>query len=117
MAHEEIVSKVAKFVGDQFRAGTPGINHVGAWVVDGVFHITEAKSINGTNEGSQIHKGIGQLLHNRKKALVRGASKLKAHLILEREPSTPMWKEICEEVGLGLTWSERLEKDLPRPPS
>jgi hypothetical protein len=73
------------------------------------------KSINGRNEVGQIQKGIGQLLHNRKKAMINGIEKVQAYLVLERAPSSPLWREICDEVGLQLSWPDRFGVDLPKP--
>jgi hypothetical protein len=116
MAHEQTVGKLADHIGPQFRKGTPGINHDGAWAVRGEFHVAEVKSITSRNEVGQLQKGLGQILHNCFKASRHGITRIQGYLVAEREPAnSALWIDLCESHGIAFTWPDRFAIDLPNP--
>lgn len=115
LAHEQTVALLEAHVGPGFRKGTRGVNHDGAWKVDGRFHIVEVKSVTRLNEVGQLQRGLGQILHNCFKAEWNGADVV-AYLVAERQPSSSaLWLELCARHGVVFTWPERFEADIPKP--
>jgi hypothetical protein len=115
MAHERTVDLLCRHVGPSFRKGKAGVNHDGAWRVDGRFCISEVKSTTSRNEVEQLRKGLGQILHNRFKAEQDRTESVAAYLVAEREPSNDkLWTELCAQHGVVFTWPERFEADVPK---
>lgn len=116
MAHEETVEKLRQHIGPTFRKGTRGVNHDGTWKTGGGYCICEVKSITAKNEVGQLHKGLGQILHNRFKAQRGRTEKVKAFLIAERKPSnSALWVELAAESDVVFTWPERFESEIEKP--
>lgn len=116
LAHEATVGELADHVGANFRTGTPGINHDGAWAAAGSFHIAEVKSVTAINEVHQLQRGLGQILHNCFKAGQHGIDNIQGYLVAEREPANSrLWRDLCADVGIVFTWPERFVQDVPRP--
>jgi hypothetical protein len=118
MAHERTVDKLCKYVGPTFRKGKSrkGINHDGAWKVDGAFCMAEVKSTTPANEVEQLQKGLGQILHNLFKAEENSVEIFAAYLIAECEPrNSSLWRRLAKKHGVVFTWPERFEADIERP--
>lgn len=118
MAHERTVAKLVAHVGPSLRKGTPGINHDGAWVVGEEHQLVEVKSITSRNEVGQLQRGLGQVLHNCRKARDAGFDPLQGYLLAEREPAnSQLWRTLCHEHGIVFSWPERFADDVRRPTS
>jgi hypothetical protein len=91
-------------------------NHDGGWSAGGEYCICEVKSIDNSNEVSQLQKGLGQVLHNRFKAEQHGIGGIQAYLIAEREPSnSDLWRRLAARHGVVFSWPERFAADVRTP--
>jgi hypothetical protein len=84
------------------------------WEDNHTLCVAEVKSINSSNELSQMRRGIGQVLHYRYLASQQHDSfTVVAALIVPRRPSKE-WLAICAEVGIRVGWPgefNRLRRD------
>jgi hypothetical protein len=70
--------------------------------------VAEVKSLTGARQEQQIRLGIGQVLdyaHAVRTDPPVGISAPKPVLVLEREPDDPRWSDLCESLGILLTWA------------
>lgn len=80
------------------------------WQRGSTLYVAEVKSINATNENSQIRRGIGQVLQYRFLAARQHLNlDVVAALILPREPDTD-WLEVCDEVGILVAWPSNFRR-------
>lgn len=65
--------------------------------------MAEVKSITDKDEVTQLRLGLGQLLHYRH-VLQRLIEQVSAVLVLERAPTDDTWAQLCEVLGVELTY-------------
>jgi hypothetical protein len=72
-----------------------------AWMVDGVLHIAEVKSVTPANEETQLRLGLGQVLRYRQQLRAAGHV-VQAWLVPERAPADGTWRVAAAEADVGL---------------
>lgn len=78
-----------------------------AWERDGTVYVAEVKSVTPENEQTQLRLGIAQVLMYRH-LLTKRYGDARAVLMVEHEPSSPLWNELCEHLGILMVWPETL---------
>ena len=75
-----------------------------AWEKGSAFYVTEVKSITKRNEERQLRLAIGQVLRYRQAISSHGYVSVVPIIAVEREPADHSWVELCESLGVRLTW-------------
>lgn len=115
--HAETQNRLAQFlqmVGIEPLSPRPGdpLFDV-AWRYDGTLYVAEVKSITPANEERQLRLGLGQILRYRNQ-LAPGGPPVHGVLVPERAPSDPSWIELCDDVGVSITWPGAFQRILSR---
>ncbi|MDT0201105.1 hypothetical protein [Nocardioides sp. AE5] len=76
-----------------------------AWRDGSSVVVCEIKSLTVDNEVSQLRLGLGQVLSYVYKLDWLRVDKVRAVLVVEREPVDPDWVGICADNGVTLTWA------------
>lgn len=83
-----------------------------AWKRDGRTYVAEVKSLTDENEEKQLRLGLGQVL--RYWDLLGGSqAQVVAVLAVEREPAEDGWLQLCEHLGVILTWPDVFSCIMP----
>lgn len=93
------------------KAGEPNFDL--AWEDGQIVFVAEVKSMSFSNEEKQMRLGLGQILRYRQ-VLSRLGRPVIGVLAVEREPTDPGWKVLCNEVGVVLVWPPDLASTLDR---
>lgn len=88
------------------RAGEPNFDL--CWRQEGVVNVAEVKSLSEANEEKQLRLGLGQVLRYRH-LLSKAGAEVRAVLAVERQPRDSGWEELCEGLGVRLTFPGRFE--------
>lgn len=85
-----------------------------AWYVNDILVVCEVKSITPANERGQIRLGLGQVLDY---AFVLSAAghTVEPWLIVDHEPSSAHWVDLCAANGVTLCWPAVIGKKLADP--
>lgn len=85
-----------------------------AWETRSHVWVAEVKSMSEQNETIQLRLGLGQVLEYAWRLGHRHDRPTRAVLVPESEPHDHSWREVCETVGVVLTWPPfvALEKAL-----
>lgn len=76
-----------------------------AWVQDETIFVAEIKSLTPVNEEAQLRLGLGQVLRYKYfLAHIYKTMKIRAVLMLEREPFDQSWIGCCRDLGILLIW-------------
>lgn len=112
-AHNRTQNMIAKLL--QTHSLTPlsptGVpNFDIGWERRGIFCVCEVKSINSTNEESQLRKGLGQVLRYRHQIGTR--QQARGFLVTSDKPLDSSWEEVCSKAGVVLAWPDVLHRLL-----
>lgn len=115
VAHGQVVLQLEGLVQPHAepRYGTPPINFDLAWERGADIYVCEVKSLTSTNQSGQIRLGLGQVLDYRwRLSLSYPGRPIHAVLAVEQQPLDSAWEDICQAVGVTLTWPDRMPGDL-----
>lgn len=84
-----------------------------AWKARGRVHVCEVKSTRNS-EVHQIRLGLGQIIQYGTMLAKAGLGEVRLSLLVETDPVDPLWKEICESVGVTIFWPDCLEEVADR---
>lgn len=109
-SHAQIQNQIAEeAVAQGYEPCSPGAGDppfdVGWWEGD-VFVLVEVKSLQKSNETSQLRTGLGQVL-DYEDQLHRTGVDVRPILAVEREPEENRWNELCDRHGVELLWPDR----------
>ncbi|MGD7788510.1 hypothetical protein ACQCX2_09320 [Propionibacteriaceae bacterium Y1700] len=82
-----------------------GPNYDLAWFAGDRLVVCEIKSLTGANEWSQIRLGLGQVL-DYAYTLGKAGHEVEPWLVVDHEPSSAHWAQLCDEHGVTLCWPE-----------
>ena len=106
-AHRRVQNALAGYVTSiGYRPISPGLGDPSfdaGWWSDDVFFVAEAKSMTVANESAQLRLGLGQVLDYGDQ-IERHGHQVRRVLAVERPPSEDRWIELCDQVGVTLTW-------------
>lgn len=85
------------------RARPDGPQFDCAWENGDEWVIAEVKSLTDANEAEQIRRGIGQCVDYRQAIGAATGGRVRAVLVLEREPSS-RWLDVCAEAVIAVAW-------------
>lgn len=110
-AHRELQNSLARWLRDHeltpvSPTGPPWFD-IGWWV-EGVFWVAEIKSLRVENEAHQIRLGLGQVL-DYVHQLTRLGLDARAALVVEEEPASGHWPDLCATHRVVLAWPPLLE--------
>ena len=78
------------------------------WIAAEAAWIAEVKSLTHANEERQLRLGLGQVL-SYAHLVDWDALTTRPVLVVERQPSSPYWPELCASHGVALSWPETFE--------
>jgi hypothetical protein len=76
-----------------------------AWVESDRLYVVEVKSVTSANEERQLRLGLGQVLRYAFQLRDRQERVIPV-LAVERQPHDKTWRELCNALGVHLTWPE-----------
>lgn len=108
-SHAEIQNQIAEEAKEQgYEPRSPGAGDppfdVGWWEGD-VFVLVEVKSLQESNETSQLRTGLGQVL-DYEDQLRRAGVEVNPILAVERKPDEERWEELCGRHGVQMRWPD-----------
>ena len=105
--HATIQNSLAEYVrsrGGEPRSPRPNEPQFDlAWEREGVTFVVEVKSLTKRNEEQQLRLGLGQVLRYQHLLASRGDT-IRAHLVVEREPTDGSRATLCEALAVVLAW-------------
>jgi hypothetical protein len=114
-SHRTLQNQLAEFLRDHGldpqrpRPGRPAYDL--AWETTFAIFVAEVKSITDVNEERQLRLGLGQVL--RYHDLLQPAAKpVIPVLAVNREPSDPRWRRLCDNVKVSLVWPDVMAERL-----
>ena len=83
------------------------------WVQGDTIFVAEVKSLTEENEEMQLRLGLSQvLMYRHRLARVYPVMRVRAVLLVEREPTFAAWNALCGELGVLLVWPANLNQRL-----
>lgn len=114
-AHRDTENAIAALVAEAgWQPQDPtagGPNYDLAWFTGDTLVVCEVKSLTVSNEWSQIRLGLGQVL-DYAFTLRNAGYEVEPWLVVDHEPSSAHWKQLCGEYGVTLSWPAVAGKHL-----
>jgi hypothetical protein len=108
-AHRRTQNALAEYItsigSDPVSPGLGDPSFDAGWWRGDVFFVAEVKSITSTNETGQLRLGLGQILDYGDQ-IERHGHQVQRVLAVEQPPSENRWVELCDRVGVLLSWPE-----------
>jgi hypothetical protein len=84
-----------------------------AWLWNRALWVGEVKSLTRSNEERQLRLGLGQVLRYHDLLAESAAARtVRPWLIVEREPSDPGWRRLCERHAVALVVPEQFAERI-----
>jgi hypothetical protein len=106
--HDELVSEVERAIREEGQQPLWHLHRSCAydigWQAGQVANVVEVKTTTSRNETQQMRLGLGQVLEYREELLRAGASRVRPHLVVSREPNNDSLLAACERAGVTVAW-------------
>ena len=75
-----------------------------AWREGEIFRIVQVVDIAGKDEEKKLRSGLGQILRIQFIVMSTAKEIVNAVLALDQQPADGSWEELCDSLGVVLTW-------------